>query len=67
MPVAFVDGGRRSTYAELNEAADGVAGGLVARGLQPGDRVALLLDNRGEFAEAFFGIMRVGAIAVPVN
>ena len=65
--LAFLDAGRRSTYAELNEAANRVAGGLVARGLQPGDRVALLLDNRGEFAEAFFGILRAGAIAVPLN
>lgn len=66
--LAFVDdAGRRSTYAELNEASSQLAAGLVARGLQPGDRVALLLDNRGEFAEAFFGIMRAGAIAVPLN
>lgn len=65
--VAFVDSERRRTYAELNATADLVAGGLMARGVQPGDRVALLLDNRGEFAEAFFGILRAGAIAVPLN
>jgi acyl-CoA synthetase (AMP-forming)/AMP-acid ligase II len=65
--VAYVDAGRRRTYAELNATADAVAGGLVARGVRPGDRVATLLDNRGEFAEAFFGIVRAGAIAVPLN
>lgn len=65
--LAFVDSRRRRTYAELNATADLVAGGLAARGVQAGDRVALLLENRGEFAEAFFGILRAGAIAVPLN
>ena len=65
--LAFVDSERRRTYAELNVAADLVAAGLVARGVQAADRVALLLENRGEFAEAFFGILRAGAIAVPLN
>ena len=65
--LAFIDNASHRTYAELNAAADAVAGGLVSRGVERGDRVALLLDNRGEFAEAFFGILRIGAIAVPLN
>jgi long-chain acyl-CoA synthetase len=65
--VAFVDGTRRQTYADLNVTADAVAGGLAARGVRPGDRVAILLDNRIEFAEAFFGTIRAGAVAVPLN
>ena len=65
--IAFIDGERRRTFAELNAIADSIAGGLVARGVQQGDRVALLLDNCGEFEEAFFGILRAGAIAVPLN
>lgn len=65
--LALIDDEKRRTYAQLNAAADAVAGGLVSRGVQRGDRVALLLDNRGEFAEAFFGIVRIGAIAVPLN
>lgn len=36
-------------------------------GVQPGDRVALWLKNSPEFVSALFGILRVGAIAVPVN
>lgn len=65
--VAIVDGAVRRTYAELDAAAAAVAAGLAARGVLRGDRVALLLDNRREFVEAFFGILRVGAIAVPLN
>lgn len=65
--LAYVDGECRRTYAQLDSAANALAGGLASRGVQPGDRVALLLDNRGHFAEAFFGILRAGAIAVPLN
>jgi acyl-CoA synthetase (AMP-forming)/AMP-acid ligase II len=64
---ALVDGGRRFTYAEMDRIVDSVAAGLIARGVAPGDRVALLLGNRAEFAFAFFGAMRAGAVAVPLN
>lgn len=64
---ALIDTERGLTYGELNAAADAVAGALTDRGVQAGDRVALLLDNRAEFAEAFFGVVRAGAIAVPLN
>ena len=65
--IALADLERRRTYAELNDSAEAIASGLAARGVRPGDRVALLLDNRLEFAEAFFGIIRAGAVAVPLN
>lgn len=65
--VAIIDGDKRCTYAELDAAADAIAGGLASRGVAAGDRVAVLMDNRLEFAECFFGIIRAGAIAVPIN
>jgi len=52
---ALVDGERRVTYAQFDRAVDSVAAGLIARGVVPGDRIALLLGNRAEFAFALFG------------
>jgi long-chain acyl-CoA synthetase len=65
--VAIVDGERRTTYAGLDSAIDCFAAGLARAGVQPGDRVALLLANRTEFAVAYFGTLRRGAVAVPLN
>ena len=64
---ALVDNGRRFTYAQLDRIVDSVAAGLTARGVVPGDRIALLLGNRAEFAFAMFGAMRAGATIVPLN
>jgi long-chain acyl-CoA synthetase len=59
--------GRSITYTELNENANRVAGGLQALGIGPGDRVALMLPNIPEFAYTFFGIQKLGGVAVPFN
>ena len=55
------------TYRELNDESARVAGLLVAWGVQPGDRVAMMLPNVPEFAVVYFGILRTGAIVVPMN
>jgi len=58
---------RTFTYREVAERSRTVAGALLSLGVQRGDRVALLVDNRAEYPEIKFGIARVGAIAVPLN
>ena len=65
--VAVVDGDRRTTYAGLDDQVTAVAAGLRSRGIKTGDRVALMLGNRLEFVVAFYGVLRAGAVAVPLN
>jgi long-chain acyl-CoA synthetase len=55
------------TFGALNSEADRVARGLARRGVEPGDRVAIGMHNVPHFAYAYFGVLRAGAIAVPLN
>jgi long-chain acyl-CoA synthetase len=57
----------RLTYGELRSMAGAVAGWLAGAGVARGDRVLLASENRPEWAVAYFGILRVGAAAVPVD
>ncbi|HEU5322190.1 MAG TPA: AMP-binding protein, partial [Methylomirabilota bacterium] len=59
--------GRRWTFAEVAAGVEGVARGLVALGVEPGDKVALWMLNRAEWIEAAFAVLRIGAVLVPVN
>ncbi|MBI1891779.1 MAG: long-chain fatty acid--CoA ligase [Burkholderiales bacterium] len=60
--------GREYTYAQTNARASAVAEVLREQyGLQPGDRVALLVQNCTEFFEVLFGCAKAGMIAVPLN
>ena len=59
--------GRTWTYQELDEHASRVAGGLASLGIGRGDRVAMMLPNIPEFVFTFFGIQKLGAVAVPFN
>jgi long-chain acyl-CoA synthetase len=64
---ALVCGTRRLSWQELHEQVMRLAGGLVERGVRPGDRVALLLGNDIEFVVAFFAASAAGAITVPLS
>jgi long-chain acyl-CoA synthetase len=55
------------TWDELDRRAAQCAGALAARGVRPGDRVALALPNGWEFAVAFLGVLRLGATVAPIN
>ena len=52
---------------EFHAAADAVARGLAARGLVRGQAVGILAGNSAEYLLAYFGIMRAGLVAVPIN
>jgi long-chain acyl-CoA synthetase len=65
-PVVLYDGGRVS-YAELDALSDRFAVGLRGAGLHPGDRVGIQLPNIPQFLIAYFGLLKVGCIAVPLN
>ncbi|WP_298446246.1 long-chain fatty acid--CoA ligase [Gordonia sp. (in: high G+C Gram-positive bacteria)] len=55
------------TYSAFDTAAAAFATYLTGQGVRPGDRVGLMLPNVPEFAIMFYGILRAGAIAVPMN
>ncbi|WP_042378283.1 long-chain-fatty-acid--CoA ligase [Streptacidiphilus melanogenes] len=54
-------------YAELDELTARAAALLRAEGVRPGDRVALMLPNVPEFVVLYYGILRTGAVVVPLN
>jgi len=65
--TAIALGDRRLSYAELDEASNKIANALIKMGVSKGDRVAMLLSNSPEFAVIYFGIIKIGAIAVPLD
>ncbi len=64
---ALVAGRRTVTWRELDTAATFVASGLILQGLSAGDRVALVVGNSPAFAATYFGVLRAGMVAVPLN
>jgi acyl-CoA synthetase (AMP-forming)/AMP-acid ligase II len=59
---------RRSlTYRQFDERVNKTANGLLKAGIKKGDRVLHFMKNRIEWMESYFGIIRAGAIVVPLN
>ena len=65
--TAIIAEDQKITYAELDHASNIVAGNLVLSGIAPGDAVGLQLPNIPEFAMVFYGILKAGAVAIPMN
>ncbi|MFF8871933.1 long-chain-fatty-acid--CoA ligase [Streptomyces massasporeus] len=64
---AVVLGTTRLTYAQIDAAANQVANLLVDRGVWPGDKVALSCPNVPWFPIVYYGILKAGAVVVPLN
>jgi long-chain acyl-CoA synthetase len=65
--VATIFFGEKLTYGQLDEQANRFAAGLQGLGVQPGDRVAIILPNCPQFMIALFGVLKAGAVAMPLN
>ncbi len=59
--------GRTLHYRELNEAVNRFANALIRLGVEPGDRVALVLPNCPQMVIGYYGALRAGAVVVPCN
>ena len=55
------------SFEQLNEASARVAALLKDKGLEPGDRVGIMLPNVPQFPAAYYGVLRSGGVAVPMN
>src|SRR5271166_3624129 len=64
---ALVFESTRLTYSQLHERAVSLARALQARGLKPGDRLALLAENSHRFAEVMFAAAHAGLVFTPLN
>ena len=65
--LAIIFNDRKMTYRELNGAATKFADGLRQLGINPGDKVALMMPNVPYFPIAYYGILKAGATVVPFN
>ncbi|MDA0350843.1 MAG: long-chain fatty acid--CoA ligase [Chloroflexi bacterium] len=64
---ALIIGDQSFTYAQLDRAARGVATALLARGLQPGDHISIMIPNVPQFPVAYYGALYAGLAVVPLN
>ena len=64
---AMIHGESRLSYRELNEKANRIAHYLIDKGLEYGDRVVLLLENCEEYLTGYYGCLKAGGVAVPLN
>ncbi|MGX5715414.1 long-chain-fatty-acid--CoA ligase [Arthrobacter sp. MAHUQ-56] len=65
--IALVVGGDEVSYGDLWRQTRAYAGALRARGIGPGDAVAVLIPNVPDFARVYYAILSLGAIVVPVH
>lgn len=65
--TAAIDGASRLTYREFAQLVEAFAAHLQTKGIEPGDKVALLLPNTMSFTLAYYGILHAGGVVVPVS
>jgi fatty-acyl-CoA synthase len=65
--LAVVSGEKRISYCELQAEVNKLGRALLSLGVQKGERVSLLMDNRPEFIIVDFAVAKIGAVLVPIN
>ncbi len=65
--IAVVQDKERLTYQQINSQANNLAAYLQSNGVGRGDRVALLLENSIDYIAAYYAILKIGAVAAPLN
>ncbi|MGI9294027.1 MAG: class I adenylate-forming enzyme family protein [Pseudomonadales bacterium] len=65
--AAVIDEQKTLTWREIDLHSNSVANGLIQLGVEKGDSVAVLMSNCVEYAEIMFGILKAGAVIVPLN
>ena len=65
--VALIHNEVRATYSEINSQSNSIARFFLELGLKAGDRVALVLNNCLEYVVGYYGILKAGGVAVPIN
>jgi acyl-CoA synthetase (AMP-forming)/AMP-acid ligase II len=65
--LALVDGGRRLTYAELDDWVNRIANGLTHAGWARGDALGLASGNSAEFLAVYYACAKLGVVCVPIN
>jgi fatty-acyl-CoA synthase len=65
--IGIVDGDIRMTYREFGERANRLSNALIGLGIKRGERVAWLGYNSHELLEAYYGVVQMGAVLLPLN
>src|SRR5262245_13727171 len=65
--VALIIDSQRLSFRQLDSLSNRVANGLVASGVQPGDRVSLFGPNSWEWLVSYYGIAKAGAVVNPLS
>lgn len=65
--TALISRGKTTTYGDLREQVAALRGGLIALGIEPGDRVGIVCANNWYFVANWLAILGVGAVSVPLN
>lgn len=65
--TAIIFNDKSHTYSEYNEQVNRIANALIATGVKKGDKIALMMKNSDTFIFVYYGILKAGAVAVPIN
>jgi len=65
--IALVHEEMRATYAEINGSANHLSRWLLDQGVSKGERVVILLENSLEYVVSYYGVLKAGAVAVPLS